>query len=54
MVDDSRVFVPTDLSEGAPVLFDYTGTDRTGVQQAGFALPGVFIRADAGRPTSPP
>lgn len=47
VVDDSRVFLPTDLGDGAPVLFDYTATDRTGVQQAGFALPGVFIRADA-------
>ena len=50
VVDDSAVFLPTDLSDGSPVLFDYAATDRTGVQQASFGLPGVFIRADADQP----
>ena len=50
VADDSAVFLPTDLSDGSPVLFDYAATDRTGVQQASFGLPGVFIRADAEPP----
>lgn len=45
--DDTAVFLPTHLTGGAPVTFDYTAVDRTGGRQAAFAMTGVFVRADA-------
>lgn len=44
---DDVVFVPTAVADGVPVQLDYTAIDRTGVQQASFTLPGVFVRTDA-------
>lgn len=45
-VDDSVIFVPTQVEGGTPLMFDYAATDRTGAPVS-FTMPGVFVRADA-------